>query len=87
MAYKKITLRRLPSKTRELARLINDLESVARRLKNYLPEVKQLESDSHVLERFKPTLEQYRKALDEDAKKNAEPLFPNKARTSKEEEI
>lgn len=43
MAYRKATLRRLPPETRKLARLINDLDSIERRLKNYLETVRELE--------------------------------------------
>ena len=43
MAYRSSTLRRLPTQTRKLARLINDLDSVERRLKNYLETVRELE--------------------------------------------
>ena len=43
MAYKRITLRRLPDKTRKLARLINELESTTRKLKNLLPELQSAE--------------------------------------------
>lgn len=49
MAYRKKTLRRLPEKTRKLARLIGELTSTTTRLKNYLPEVEQLELDSKAL--------------------------------------
>lgn len=51
MAYKKLTLRRLPKETRKLARLINDLESTTRKLKNYLATVESLEHDSRALTR------------------------------------
>lgn len=40
---RKKTLRRLPLETRKLARLIGELESVQRRLKNFLPVVQDLE--------------------------------------------
>lgn len=43
MTYRKVTLRRLPPETRKLAKLINDLASVERRLKNYLETVRELE--------------------------------------------
>ena len=49
MAYKRRTLRRMAPKTRDLGKLVNDLESVTRRLKNYLYEVEQLEMDSRAL--------------------------------------
>ena len=43
MAYAKKTLRRMPEKTRKVARLINDLESVTRRLKNQVPTIQAME--------------------------------------------
>lgn len=43
MAYKARTTRRMPPKTRKLAKLINDLASVQRRLKNLLPEIQTAE--------------------------------------------
>ncbi len=45
MAYRKKTLRRLTPEARKLARLIGELESVSRRLKNLVPEVERLEVD------------------------------------------
>lgn len=43
MAFKKRTTRRMPPKTRKLAKLINDLVSVERRLKNLLPDIQTAE--------------------------------------------
>lgn len=43
MAYRKSTVRRMPPATRKLARLINDLDSVQRRLKNYMADVSEME--------------------------------------------
>lgn len=43
MAYRSKTIRRMPPKTRKLARLIGDLDSVSRRLKNMLPEIQTAE--------------------------------------------
>lgn len=43
MAYRKKTLRRMSPKARQYAKLVTDLESVTRRLKNYLPTVQELE--------------------------------------------
>jgi hypothetical protein len=45
MAYRKKTLRRLTPEARKLAKLIGELESVSRRLKNLVPEVERLEVD------------------------------------------
>lgn len=39
MSYRKKTLRKMPGTERKFARLVNDLESVLRRLKNLRPEV------------------------------------------------
>ena len=49
MAYRKVTLRRMPPETRKYARLLNDLESVLRRGKNLVGEVNRLELDSRAL--------------------------------------
>ena len=43
MAYKKKTLRNLPPKSRKYARLINELDSTSRRLKNLLPDIRDAE--------------------------------------------
>ncbi|MBA7620270.1 hypothetical protein ES703_27616 [subsurface metagenome] len=40
---RKATIRRMTPEARKLARLINDLDSVKRRLKNFLPVVSELE--------------------------------------------
>lgn len=47
MAYKRKTLRTMPPKTRRLARLINELDSTLRRLKNILPDI----ADAEIAER------------------------------------
>jgi len=47
--YKKVTLRRLPPRTRAVARLINELESTARRLSNRLEDIRLMEMDSSAL--------------------------------------
>lgn len=43
MPMRKKTLRSLPPQTRKIARLIGDLQSVARRLKNLLPVLEDME--------------------------------------------
>jgi len=43
MAFRKRTLRQMPVHTRKLARLIGELESVARRLKNELVNIEDIE--------------------------------------------
>ena len=47
MAYKRKTLRAMPPKTRKLARLINELDSTVRKLKNTLPDI----ADAEIAER------------------------------------
>lgn len=49
MAYRKATLRRMLPETRKVAKLINDLDSVSRRLKNVIPDLQRLEGDSRAL--------------------------------------
>jgi len=49
MAYRKKTLRSMSPTTRKLARLIGELESVNRRLKNLVPDIQRLEADSQAL--------------------------------------
>ena len=44
MAYKRKTLRAMPAKTRKLARLINELDSTVRKLKNILPDIADAET-------------------------------------------
>jgi len=49
MPLRKATLRRMPPVTRKFARLVDELESVHRRLKNMIGEVQRLEHDSRAL--------------------------------------
>ncbi len=49
MAYRNKTLRSMPPITRKIARLIGELDSVSRRLKNTIPELQRLELDSQAL--------------------------------------
>ena len=49
MAYKKRTLRKMSPTTRKVARLIGELDSVTRRLKNLIPDIQRLEADSQAL--------------------------------------
>lgn len=49
MTYRKKTLRQLPPTTRRVARIINDLDSVARRLKNATRDLERIERDSQAL--------------------------------------
>ncbi len=47
--YRKSTLRRMLPKTREIGRLLNELESVHRRLTNRLDAIQTMEADSRAL--------------------------------------
>ena len=49
MAYRKVTLRRMPPVTRKYAKLLNEMESVLRRGKNMVEEIAGLELDSRAL--------------------------------------
>lgn len=49
MAYRKKTLRSMSPTTRKVARLIGELDSVKRRLKNLVPELRTLELESRAL--------------------------------------
>ena len=49
MAYRKHTLRTMSPTTRKVARLIGELSSIERRLKNLLPEIKDIEFESLAL--------------------------------------
>lgn len=49
MAYRKKTLRKMSPTARKVARLAGEAESVARRLKNLIPELQQLDLDSQAL--------------------------------------
>jgi len=49
MAYRKKTLRSMLPTTRRVARLIGELESVDRRLKNLVPELQRIELESIAL--------------------------------------
>ena len=49
MTYRKKTLRTMSPTARKVARLIGELNSVSRRLKNLIPELQQLDLDSQAL--------------------------------------
>ena len=49
MALRKKTLRRMSPTARKVARLTGELESVARRLKNLVPDLQRLDLDSQAL--------------------------------------
>ncbi len=50
MAYRKKTLRSMSPTTRKVARLIGELGSIEQRLKNLLPEIKDIEFESQALQ-------------------------------------
>ena len=49
MTYRKKTLRRMSPTARKVARLAGELDSVARRLKNLVPDLQRLDLDSEAL--------------------------------------
>jgi hypothetical protein len=53
MAFKKHTLRTMSPTARKVARLIGEQESIAKRLKNLVPDIQQLDADSKALETAK----------------------------------
>lgn len=64
--YQSKTLRRLPPETRKLARLVNEADSLVRRLRNRVPEIAQLERDSIAF---------YKRRDAEKTKRDDSPLF------------
>jgi len=56
MAYRKSTLRSMSPVTRKVARLIGEQDSVAKRLKNLIPEIQSLEHDSRALATARQTV-------------------------------
>jgi len=55
MAYRKKTLRTMSPTARKVARLAGEIESVARRLKNLIPELQSSDRDAKALETAKDT--------------------------------
>ena len=53
MAYRRKTLRSMSPVARQVARLIGEQASIARRFKNLLPEIQRLEADSAALKTAK----------------------------------
>lgn len=53
MAFRKKTLRTMSPTARKVARLIGELDSISRRLKNLMPELQQLDLDSKALKNAK----------------------------------
>ena len=49
MAYRKRTLRKMSPTTRKIARLIGELDSITRRLKSLIPEIRDIEFQSQAL--------------------------------------
>jgi hypothetical protein len=64
--YQSKTLRRMPPETRKLAKLVNEADSLVRRLRNRIPEMAQLERDSMAF---------YKRQHVEKAKGDDRPLF------------
>lgn len=54
MAYRKRTIRSMLPVTRRIARLIGELESAEKRLKNLIPDLQRIEFDSQALRRGQP---------------------------------
>jgi len=50
MAYRKRTLRSMSPTTRKFARLVGELGSTYRRLKNLVPEIREIEKKSGIVE-------------------------------------
>ena len=55
MAYQKKTLRQLPPRTRKLAKLLNELDSIRTRFKNIMPGIEAMELDAHALAHIQVT--------------------------------
>ena len=73
MTYKKKTLRNLPPKSRKYARLINELDSTSRRLKNLLTDIRDAElAERAMFNQQKHTQKPSKEALDEG---DTSPLF------------
>ena len=64
--YQSKTLRRMPPETRKLAKLVNEADSLVRRLRNRIPEMARLERDS---------LAFYKRQHIEKSKGDDRPLF------------
>jgi len=56
MAYRKKTLRVMSPTARKVARLIGEQESIAKRLKNLIPDIQRLDLDSRALDTAKAGL-------------------------------
>jgi hypothetical protein len=50
MAYRKLTIRRMKPVAREGAKILNDLDSIRRRMKNWLAKVEDIEMDARALD-------------------------------------
>ena len=50
MAFRKKTLRTMSPTARKVARLVGELDSISRRLKNLMPDLQRLDLDSKALE-------------------------------------
>jgi len=58
MAYRKKTLRTMSPTARKVARLIGELDSVSRRLKNLIPDLQRLDFESRALQKAKALYEE-----------------------------
>lgn len=73
MAFKKKTIRRIPPKTREFARIINELKSVLTRLEHRLSDIASLELDSKALYKAREFMASEKQSRSAPIK--TEPLF------------
>ncbi len=53
MAYRKKTLRKMPTMTKKIAGIISSAESIKRQLKNLLPEIEEMERDRDLAKRLR----------------------------------
>ena len=67
MAYRKKTLRTMSPTARKVARLIGELDSVSKRLKNLVPELQRLDLDSKALFNARAYLEQHKAEFEQPA--------------------
>ena len=75
MAYRKATMRKLPETSRKLARLINEVHSISRRLDNLVPEIYRLEHDSIALYKATEAMKPEKGTRKPKTKTEQAPLF------------
>ena len=56
--YRKKTLRKMSPKSRKVARLVNELESLTKRLKNMMPMMQEIEFESMALRKGQPKIKE-----------------------------